>query len=104
MHTIQRDERYYENALEFIPERWTVEKAEMVKDKRAYAPFSLGTYGCVGKNLAMMELRMAIARIALSFDIAFAEGETGRKLDEETKDTFTLTIPSMFVTLTERRT
>ena len=52
----------------------------------------------------MMELRMAIARIALSFDVAFAEGETGRKLDEETKDTFTLTIPSMFVTLTERRT
>ncbi|KAF8517242.1 cytochrome P450 [Trichophaea hybrida] len=64
-HTIQRDERYYEKALEFIPERWTEEKAEMIKDKRAYAPFSLGTYGCVGKGLAMMELRMAIADMSI---------------------------------------
>ena len=35
MHTIQRDERYYERAAEFVPERWMTERAEMVKDKRA---------------------------------------------------------------------
>ena len=35
MHTIQRDERYYEQAAEFAPERWMAGRAEMVKDKRA---------------------------------------------------------------------
>jgi cytochrome P450 len=101
-YTLQRDERYFEKALEFIPERWTEETAHMVKDKRAFIPFSTGIFGCVGKNLALMELRMVLARVALNFDVQFAEGEDGRGLEEESKDTFTLTVPSMYVKLTER--
>jgi cytochrome P450 len=102
IHTVQRDERYFEKATEFIPERWTEEKAHMVKDRRAFIPFSIGNFGCVGKNLAMMELRMVLARVALNFDMQFAEGEDGRKVAEESKDTFTLTVPSMYVKFTER--
>lgn len=100
MHTIQRDERYYEQAAEFVSEQWTTERAEMLKDKRAYAPFSLGTDGCLGRGL---ELRMAIARVALNFNIGFAEGEDRRRLDEETKDTFSLTAPSVMASFTVRR-
>lgn len=103
VHTIQNDERYYERAAEFLPERWTSERSEMIKDKHAYAPFSLGTYRCAGKGLVMMELRMVIARVALSFDIGFAEGEDGRRLDEETKETIALAVPSMMVQFTVRR-
>ena len=41
---IQRDERYFERAKEWIPERWVADgdKAHMVKDKNAFFPFQLG--------------------------------------------------------------
>jgi len=45
---------------------------------------------------------MVIARIALGFELAFAEGEDGRGVNEESKDTFTLTLPKMFGKFTPR--
>jgi cytochrome P450 len=41
-HTIQRDSRYFVDPNSFVPERWMEEKAEMVIDRSAYAPFSQG--------------------------------------------------------------
>ena len=43
------DEEFYDNALEFIPERW-YSKPEMIKHKNAFAVFSLGSEGCIGKT------------------------------------------------------
>lgn len=43
------DEDYYEQANEFIPERW-YSKPEMIKHKNAFAPFSLGFENCIGRN------------------------------------------------------
>jgi cytochrome P450 len=51
--------------------------------------FSLG---CVGKQLALMEMRLVIAHIALEFDLAFAPGETGEAFDRDAKDTFTFNV------------
>jgi cytochrome P450 family 628 len=39
------DERYFERAAEFLPERWTT-SPELVKDKRAFAPFTIGMSLC----------------------------------------------------------
>ena len=39
------DERYFERASEFLPERWTT-APELVKDKRAFAPFTIGMPLC----------------------------------------------------------
>ena len=43
------DEDFYDNALEFIPERW-YSRPEMIKHKNAFAVFSSGSEGCIGKN------------------------------------------------------
>ena len=43
-YAIQRDPRYFEDPDTFIPERWTDEKSEMIRDRAAYAPFSLGRF------------------------------------------------------------
>jgi cytochrome P450 family 628 len=53
---------------EFIPERWST-KPELIKRKDAFIPFSGGAFGCAGKPLAMMELRMAVALMVRKFDI-----------------------------------
>ena len=43
-HAMHLDERYFERPTEFIPERWLADgRPELVKDKRAFAPFTIGS-------------------------------------------------------------
>ena len=65
-------------------------------------PFNVGAYGCVGKQLAYMELRSVLAKMLLNFDVAFAPGEDGSKLINETKDFFVLGLGDLEVVFTER--
>ena len=50
----------------------------------------IGAYSCVGKNLALMELRSVISAVVREFDISFAPGEDGTSVVAKAKDTFTL--------------
>jgi cytochrome P450 len=84
------DESIYSQALEFVPERW-YSKPEMVKHKDAFAPFSMGPYNCIGKNLAYLEMRTLVAQLILNFDVKLAPGEDGTRLLTRTKDHFTVT-------------
>ncbi|KAM6510175.1 hypothetical protein FALCPG4_017800 [Fusarium falciforme] len=95
-YTIQRDERYWENALEFRPERWESVNPEKV----AWIPFSRGQYSCPGKNLAFMELRMVLGRIALEYSLAFPPGDDGEAFDKGARDTFTLNVPELPIIFT----
>ncbi|KAL8791205.1 MAG: hypothetical protein Q9213_000162 [Squamulea squamosa] len=61
----------------------------MVKDKRAFQPFSQGRYSCVGKNLALSEIRSVMGMLITTFDICFAPGEDGSRVERDTKDQFT---------------
>ncbi|KAL7966625.1 cytochrome P450 [Trichoderma sp. SZMC 28014] len=90
-YTIQRDPRFWANAHDFRPERWE----SLSTEKAPWIPFTRGQWACPGRNLAMMELRMVISRIALEYNIAIAEEDLGKRFDEEAKDTFTLTLPPL---------
>ena len=61
----------------------------MVADRRAFTPFSIGRYACVGKNLALAELRFVTALLLSKYDIAFAQGEDGSSCWRDMKDQFT---------------
>ncbi|KAK5170690.1 uncharacterized protein LTR77_005280 [Saxophila tyrrhenica] len=87
-YVIGRDEDNYERALDFVPERW-FSKPEMIKHKNAFAPFSLGSEGCIGKNLAYMEMRTLTAQLLLNFDVSLAPGEDGHRLLYKSRDHFT---------------
>ncbi|KAJ5740268.1 hypothetical protein N7493_000140 [Penicillium malachiteum] len=101
-HVIQRDERNFENALEFLPERWLDEGKHLHKNEQAWFPFSIGHYSCVGRPLALMQIRTVLHRVASGFDLSFAPGDDGCNFWEETKDTFTLMCPALPVVLTKR--
>ncbi|KAK6330815.1 hypothetical protein TWF718_003014 [Orbilia javanica] len=73
--TLMTSEKYFEKAEEYIPERWT-EKEEMVKDKRAYIPFGYGIRACAGKQLAINELKLVVARIVTGFEVEGEDTET----------------------------
>ena len=86
---VRTDERIYPDAESFVPERW-YSKTDMVKYKDAWAPFSMGPFGCIGKSLAMMELRTVTTRLVTRFDMSLAPGEDGKRLMLQTKDHFTV--------------
>ncbi|TVY81920.1 Tryprostatin B 6-hydroxylase [Lachnellula suecica] len=87
-YVIGRNENIYTKAKDFIPERW-YEGSEMIKDPGSFAPFSTGTYACIGKPLALLNIRTTIARLITNFDISFAPGEDGKEVEDETKVHFT---------------
>ncbi|OCK86317.1 cytochrome P450 [Lepidopterella palustris CBS 459.81] len=100
-YAIGRDENIYTDAKEFVPERW-YSKPEMVKEKSAFAPFSAGIYYCLGKPLALMEIRTVIARLLMSYNVSFAPGEDGSNLLEKTRDHFSLGLADLNLVFTER--
>lgn len=47
-----------------------------------------GRYGCVGRNMGLMELRIVAALLVAKFDITFAPGDDGAELVEDCRDAF----------------
>lgn len=90
-YSIHRQEKYYREAQEFIPERWiegatcTSRKSEQGEQswettkedietaRRAFCPFSIGPRGCIGKSMAFMEMRLTLARLVFLFDMNLAD-------------------------------
>ncbi|KAF2139216.1 uncharacterized protein K452DRAFT_275327 [Aplosporella prunicola CBS 121167] len=103
MKLIQNDPRYWQQADEFIPERFGERRAEMGTDGAPFMPFNIGTYSCPGKNLAIMSLRISISNIAQLYNVSFAPGETGEAFDTGALDTFTTTLPPVMLQFTRRQ-
>ncbi|KAI1029188.1 hypothetical protein LB503_013321 [Fusarium chuoi] len=103
-YTLYRDERYFTAPDDFIPERWTT-RPEMIKDDSVFAPFSVGRYACVGKQLGLMEVGYATCMILHHFDICLCGGGTTSKLAflGGLRDHFTLNAPPLNVVLTARK-
>ncbi|KFA53843.1 hypothetical protein S40293_01616 [Stachybotrys chartarum IBT 40293] len=87
-YVIGRSEDVYEKPDEFIPERW-YSKTWMVKDKAGFAPFSIGPYACIGRPIALMQLRLVVADCVTNFDVEFAQGCDGSEFIDNVKDYFT---------------
>lgn len=80
---IQRDPKNFSPfSNNFWPDRWLVAEGlietpvpgEFIHDTTAFIPFSYGPSSCVGKPLAMLELRMTTAYLVRDFDFKFAPG------------------------------
>lgn len=71
--------------------------------KDSFLPFSTGPMGCVGKGLALQELRKVIAVLLDRFDPSFAQNEDGTDLVVGSKDWFTLGLGKLEVTFQERQ-
>ena len=75
MYALHHNSEYYPDPFAFKPERWIVnEKSGVTKEmvdraQSAFCPFSIGHRGCIGKNLAYMELSLAVARCVWRYDL-----------------------------------
>jgi benzoate 4-monooxygenase len=53
---------------EFIPERWAEENPDAAVLREMNVPFSVGKRGCVGQNLALLELKLVLSSVFYSYD------------------------------------
>jgi cytochrome P450 len=87
-YPIMRLESAYVHPDEFIPERW-YSRPELILDKRAFAPFSVGPRQCTGKILAYAEVRHVLTLLLRQFDIEFADGYDPETMWRDLKDQVT---------------
>ncbi|KAI8143148.1 cytochrome P450 [Fennellomyces sp. T-0311] len=60
-HT-ETDPAYWPEPESLIPERW-MEGSSIPADQEAYLPFSIGARNCIGKHVALQEMRLAIGNL-----------------------------------------
>ena len=65
-YSVHRDPKLWQNAEEFIPERFEKEKMKNI-DKFAFFPFGGGPRMCVGNNFALMEMQLVLAVIGQKY-------------------------------------
>ena len=81
-HAIQRDPAYWPQPDDFIPDRWLVAPGDpLYPIKGAWRPFEHGPRSCIGMELSMIEIKIAVALVARTFDIraVYEEFDCGLK-------------------------
>jgi cytochrome P450 len=68
---------FWENPLEFNPDRWTPEQ-EAKMHPYAYHPFAAGQRVCIGNNFSLLESHILLALLAREYAPQLAPGFTPR--------------------------
>jgi cytochrome P450 len=71
-YVIHRNADVFPEPNEFRPERWIVEGnvsvEQLAAQKRAFCPFGIGPMNCIGKNMAYLAIKLALAHLFWRFD------------------------------------
>jgi polyhydroxyalkanoate synthesis regulator protein len=81
-HAIHVNPRIWPRAEEFLPERWLVEVGDdLYPPNGAFRSFEQGPRNCIGQNLSLIELRVALVMTIRTFCIrpAYKEWDTAKK-------------------------
>uniref|UniRef100_A0A7S4JM71 Uncharacterized protein n=1 Tax=Odontella aurita TaxID=265563 RepID=A0A7S4JM71_9STRA len=81
-HLLHRHPSYWQDPLEFIPERW-IENDSGKKEKPhrfAYLPFGAGGRNCIGQHFALLEAKLVLAPMIRRFAIRLAPSVRGADL------------------------
>ncbi|KAK6353474.1 hypothetical protein TWF696_005438 [Orbilia brochopaga] len=100
---LMTDEKYFPKGEEFVPERWTGEQPELVKDERAFIPWGYGVHACPGRQLALNEMKVTIARVVREFEIDVGESDDEKKWESEWRDYSMVVIGECMLKFKSRR-
>ena len=96
---VHRDPAYFHpRPKEFLPQRWFPEadsgptsltlESDIVLERSAFIPFSMGPANCAGKSVALKQLRYVPAVLLRNFRFEFAAGYNSDRWEEELEDRF----------------
>ncbi|KAI0337448.1 cytochrome P450 [Trametopsis cervina] len=104
---VQRDPSNFSRPNEFWPDRWLIADGRkpapagppIAHNVNAFLPFSVGPANCVGKNLALMEMKMVICLFMQRYEMRFADGWDANLWDEHLEDTYVMGVGHLPVTI-----
>ncbi|KAG5269559.1 hypothetical protein AALO_G00203380 [Alosa alosa] len=82
LHSVLRDEDYWEDAWAFNPEHFLDQNGNFKKNP-AFLPFSAGKRACVGESLARMELLLFLVSIVQHFHLSTPGGPSSLDIKPE---------------------
>lgn len=86
-YAYHRNPQVFANPDKFIPERWLVsnedDKSRVKQQEKFMMPFGKGVRMCLGMNLAVIEMKLAIASLYLNFSSSIDEEWCGQVLDND---------------------
>jgi cytochrome P450 len=100
LYCLSYNENAYPEPFKFRPERWIVGEGDegsspesVALAENAFCAFSYGSRGCIGKNLAWLEMRLVMAKTLWQFEIKAdasnklgggdAAGKPGRQAEDQ---------------------
>nr|XP_053656054.1 cytochrome P450 3A11-like [Cherax quadricarinatus] len=72
--SLHHDPRYWSQPSAFLPDRFLPENRDKVVSA-AYLPFGLGPRNCIGMRFALMEAKLALAKVFLEFEVSCVPGQ-----------------------------
>lgn len=72
-YTTHRDPSAFTNPDQWDPSRWLDGKEMTAMQKELFMPFSKGSRGCLGKNMALMVLKITTTILVTSFQVDVAD-------------------------------
>ncbi|KIJ41466.1 hypothetical protein M422DRAFT_172113, partial [Sphaerobolus stellatus SS14] len=89
-YTLHHDSQNFVKPNQFIPERWLSDHNGNDKfephNTEAFIPFSYGPGVCIGKPVALHNMKLLIAKLLLSFDLEFSNDFDIAKFDASWKE------------------
>ncbi|OBZ68837.1 hypothetical protein A0H81_11384 [Grifola frondosa] len=111
-YSVHRDPRnFYPFPDSFWPDRWLIAAGQeefkasgetFVHNAAAFIPFSFGPANCVGKGLALQEMRMLVCLIMQRLEMRFPEGWEPRTYEDGLTDHFVMMGPALPVVVKRR--
>ncbi|GJE85094.1 cytochrome P450 [Phanerochaete sordida] len=115
--SMHRDARNFTLPLAYTPERWllaanlpappsvldsVIATGGLVHNTGAYTPFSYGSRNCVGRNLALLEMKLVVTHMLQRVRLRFAEGFDPSTWEARIQERFNLVLPELPIVV-ERR-
>lgn len=66
---LNRDERYFKDPLQFVPERW--QNKDENANPFAYLPFGFGPRSCIGRRIAELEIMCLITEVIKTYKVEY---------------------------------
>jgi cytochrome P450 len=79
IYALHHNASYFPDPEKFKPDRWIKTFSppeELQVAQEAFSVFLLGPRGCIGKNMAYMELLITVARVVWLFELRLVDGGT----------------------------
>ncbi|KAH7926174.1 cytochrome P450 [Leucogyrophana mollusca] len=96
---------FWPRTREFVPERWLPGGlgADSRTEPSAIMSFSFGPFGCLGRTLAIQELRIVVARLSLCFDIYSPDGFDAKEYHSRIRNIRTTLFPEPLGVIARQR-